>query len=90
MTVRTNVRALRHALEQNPDGLTLPEVSAMTGIDTSSLNHAVKWIDHAYVDRWVPSRDRKHWVVVYCLWERPPVPPKPAMNPREYEEGVVA
>lgn len=90
MTIKHNVASILKLLDEHPDGLTVVEMSEMTGIKVQSLHNATKWMDDVYVDRWAPNDGGTHWVMVFCRMKKPPVPPRPPMSPAKYFKQVSA
>lgn len=50
---KSNHEAIRKALNDKPDGLTIPEIAHLTGVKNSAVNGALKSMPDAYIDRWV-------------------------------------
>lgn len=90
MTIKPNVQAIQDLLKEHPDGLTIIEMSEMTGINVNSLHNATKWMDDVYVDRWAPNKGGTHWVMVFCRLKKPPIPPRPLVTPAQYQKQVMA
>jgi hypothetical protein len=64
-------------LEDNPDGLTRTEISALLGgIDRDTLQYALNKMPCVYVDRWQFGKSSKP-EAVWCVLEKPAKPPKP-------------
>lgn len=90
MTKKTCVQAIQRVLSDHPDGLTISEISEMTGIEVQVLHNASNGIDDVYVDRWAPNKGGTHWVMVFCRMKKPPVPPRPPISPAKYFKQVAA
>lgn len=70
--------AIRTALRQAPDGLTVGAIAEQTGKDYANVYHAIKGMPDVYVDRWTgaPKSPRKY-IPVYAAVEVPENAPKP-------------
>ena len=68
-------------LEENPDGLTIPQMSEILTLPGHTMNHVlrnvIKHTANIYIDRWIPHRGRGGYSPVYVAVEIPEDAPKP-------------
>lgn len=73
-----NIQTIRELLLKHPDGLTLREMSSITGITIDSLSNSLKRCYGCYVSHWRQARP-EHQIMAQ-VWKCVPVPenaPKP-------------
>lgn len=78
--------AIRQSLRSNPDGLTMAQISAVTGLSYQALRHSATNMQDIYVDRWTPNDAGNDWAQVFCL--KPDDAPKPDMRVSEYRRRM--
>lgn len=61
----TRQETIRKLLLQKPDGLTIAQISEVTGFHRSNINTAIKGMPDVYIDRWV-KRERGAYKKVFC------------------------
>lgn len=83
-----NIKAIKELLRANPDGLSVPEMTAITGIPGASIAKVINAVETIYTDRWKVHEYKGGqsccWVAAHCLLEIPEKPPRPAIPPKQY------
>ena len=72
---KSNQPQLRALLRIHTDGLTVLEMSEMSGLPTNSVLASLKCMPDAYIDRWKPARGKD--AGVWCVVVPPENCPKP-------------
>ena len=88
MSTPYNKNTIRALLEKHEDGLTVTEISQLTGIATTSAYIAVKRDERIYVDRWTNSAITGQWIAVWCLAPRLEDAPRPSIKPSQYLQSM--
>lgn len=74
---------IREALRKMPDGLSIRDITHMTGLRTDTVRQALPCMPDVYLDRWERT-SRKYvgpnpqWRAVYIAVPVPPNQPKPS------------
>ena len=73
----TNVRInkVRETLRNNPDGLTVAQISELVQTDASHVHRIVHKMPDAYIDRWIKRGQR--CTAVWCVVVPPENCPRP-------------
>ena len=72
----THHAKLRELLRMHPDGLGVNTISHYLDIAEPAVRSSLKTMVDAYIDRWVPARNRG-WAAVWCVAEIPEDCPRP-------------
>ena len=72
--------AIRATLRFNPDGLTLTEIAAQSGVPYRAVHRALPKMPDAYIDRWKAPAGAYPYQAVWCVV---PVPDN-CPHPKEY------
>lgn len=72
----THHAKLRDVLHRHPDGLTTTQISQYIDVNETAVRSSLKSMVDAYIDRWVPARNRG-WAAVWCIAEIPEDCPRP-------------
>lgn len=72
-------KTLRKLLTDNPDGLTLKQLSTLSGVKVDAVRSSLRNVETAYIDRWQPA-PQGAYAAVYCVVVTPPDCPHPRKN----------
>lgn len=72
---KSNQAQFRELLRQHSDGLTVKELSEMSGTSKDAALSSIKCMPDAYIDRWKPVRGKD--AGVWCVVVPPENCPKP-------------
>lgn len=80
------IDTVRAVLEQHPDGMTVAEIHAITGMRDTAIHRVVRDDERIYIDRWTlkACNRSKQWVAVWCLAEPLKDAPRPTIKPSKY------
>jgi DNA-binding IclR family transcriptional regulator len=75
---KSNHELIRKALNDKPDGLTVPEIAQSTGVKNSAVCGSLNTMPDAYIDRWVRRGEKgKSYRPVWCCVTVPSNCPHP-------------
>ena len=76
--MKTHATRIRALLRQSPDGMTVAELSDITGTRKDTLQNVLITMQEqdAYIDRWTGPH-RGQWAAVWCVAVPPPNCPRP-------------
>ena len=69
--------AIRRLLRANSDGLTVAEIASALDIVGEGLRLTLSRMPDAYIDRWIPAKQRRPCTAVWCVVVPPEDCPKP-------------
>jgi hypothetical protein len=75
--MKTHAPKIRELLRQAPDGMTICQLSDITGIRKDTITTALSNMPDAYIDRW-EGPYRGQWAAVWCVVVPPPNCPRPS------------
>lgn len=78
---KSNQPVIRQLLREHHDGLTIAQITEITGGAKNSILFSLKCMPDAYIDRWVTKGTQKYMSSVWCVV----VPPKNCPKPNEME-----
>ena len=80
------IEAVLEQLAKHPDGLTVAELHALTGMRDTAIHRVVRANERIYIDRWTlkVGMNSKQWVAVWCLAKRMEDAPRPTIRPGKY------
>lgn len=83
--MRSRHNDIRAALHQNPDGMTVLELSVAVDMQPGSLKNSLKAMPDTYIDRWTKKSGQRQWSAVWCAVVPPPNCPRPDRKPQKKE-----
>ena len=78
---KSNQTPLRAMLRLYTDGLTVAQLSSVTGLDVDGIARSLKCMPDAYIDRWETKEHGRYISAVWCVVVPPANCPKPERKP---------
>ena len=75
--MKSNHPKIRQLLRDNPDGLTVNDISFAIEVGPDSVHTSLRHMPDAYIDRWIRQPRRGAPMAVWCVVEVTPDCPKP-------------
>lgn len=83
--MRSRHHEIRETLRNNPDGMTILELSAAVDMQPGSLKNSLKAMPDTYIDRWTKAKWQRQWQAVWCSMAPPPDCPRPDRKTQKKE-----
>lgn len=80
--MKSNHPVIRQLLKNNPDGLSIKEISNTTNLLPDSIEKSLKGMPDVYIDRWTVGKQQKREEAVWCVVEVPEDCPRPERKKR--------
>ena len=74
--MKTHATRIRALLRDTPDGMTICQLSNITGTRKDTIDNVMSTMPDAYIDRWTGPH-RGQWAAVWCVVVPPANCPRP-------------